>query len=212
MKYLLLVCLIFLLPCSALTDHESNCFISLKTIYANEGGFQALRGDSGNWTGGKVGKGVLRGTKYGICAASYPKLDIKNLTLAQASLLYERDYWKPLHLNLIKSQWLATMFLDTAVNCGTGTAAILITRSINVLNGKEEDYPTDPELGSKEIDWLNNFTQTKWYESKKDTSARALFGSVFKEMRTRYYVKIVQLHPDKLHFLPVWIARVYTNV
>lgn len=185
------------------------CQIALKTIFKNEGGFQKLKNDSGNWTGGKVGVGRLVGTKYGICAASYPKVDIPNLTLQEAARYYERDYWNPLRLGDIKSQWLATMFLDTAVNCGTGTAAILITRCINVLNGQEEDSPADPVLTAKEIDWINNYTKTRWYEGEKDKSRRALFGSVFKEMRSRRYVAIVRHDPKKIVWLPVWIERVY---
>ena len=31
--------------------------------------------DTGNWTGGAVGRGTLVGTKYGISAASYPTLE-----------------------------------------------------------------------------------------------------------------------------------------
>lgn len=49
--------------------------------------------DPGNWTGGRAGVGACRGTKYGISAASYPDIDIKNLTLAQAKALAKRDYW-----------------------------------------------------------------------------------------------------------------------
>lgn len=39
------------------------------------------RNDKGNWTGGRVGVGQLKGTKYGISAAAYLHLGIKSLTL-----------------------------------------------------------------------------------------------------------------------------------
>jgi hypothetical protein len=32
--------------------------------------------DPGNWTGGAIGKGELRGTKWGISAQTYPQIDI----------------------------------------------------------------------------------------------------------------------------------------
>ena len=57
-----------------------------------EGKLSMVRKDPGNWTGGAVGKGVLRGTKFGIAAASHPTLDIQALTLAQASEIYWREY------------------------------------------------------------------------------------------------------------------------
>jgi lysozyme family protein len=186
-----------------------SCQVALKTIFKNEGGYQCIRSDSGNWTGGKVGVGQLKGTNWGIAAASYPKVDIRNLTITTAAQYYQRDYWSPILIGGFKSQWLATMFLDTAVNCGTGTCAILIRRTINVLNGEEEDLPTDPTITQKEVDWVNNYTQTRWYEGAKDKSRRALFGAVFKEMRSRRYVAIVRHDPKKLQWLPTWLERTY---
>jgi len=203
-RHLLLIILLL-----APAAHAADCQTALKTIFKNEGGYQCLKNDSGNWTGGKVGVGRLVGTKYGIAAASYPKVDIKGLTLETAARYYERDYWNPLRLGEIKSQWLATMFLDTAVNCGSGTAAILITRAINVLNGKAEDSPADPVLTSAEVNWINSYTATRWYDGNKDKANRALFGAVFKEMRARRYVAIVRNSPKKLVWLPVWMERVY---
>lgn len=58
-----------------------------------DGGWTINRNDRGNWTGGAVGKGVLKGTKFGIAANTYPHIDIKNLTREQADAIYIRDYW-----------------------------------------------------------------------------------------------------------------------
>lgn len=58
-----------------------------------EGGFQNDPRDKGNWTGGAVGVGELRGTKFGISAASYPNIDIENLTIADALPIAKHDFW-----------------------------------------------------------------------------------------------------------------------
>ena len=58
-----------------------------------EGALDLTQNDKGNWTGGEVGKGEFKGTKYGISAASYPDRDIANLTLADAQAIYLADYW-----------------------------------------------------------------------------------------------------------------------
>jgi lysozyme family protein len=58
-----------------------------------EGDYSAVREDPGNWTGGAVGHGLRRGTKYGISAASFPTLDIQGLTLEQARAIYRALYW-----------------------------------------------------------------------------------------------------------------------
>lgn len=67
---------------------------AFKFTVGEEGGFQADYNDRGNWTGGEIGKGELRGTKYGVSAAAFPMLDIKNLTIEDAKLIFEREYWK----------------------------------------------------------------------------------------------------------------------
>ena len=71
-------------------DNFDDC---IKVSLGYEGGYSSIRSDPGNWTGGKVGKGQLKGTKYGIAASSHPTLDIKNLTVAQAKMLYRSEYW-----------------------------------------------------------------------------------------------------------------------
>ncbi len=73
--------------------------------------------DKGNWTGGKIGVGVLKGTNRGISAASYPNEDIKNMTRERALYLFKRDYWNKLRL---QEKQLNLMALDCAVNQGLG--------------------------------------------------------------------------------------------
>lgn len=86
-----------------------------------EGGYQNVHNDAGNWTGGVVGEGELKGTKYGISAASYPHLDIKNLTMAQADAIYRTDYWQ--RSGADKLPWPACLLVfDTAVLHGVGKA------------------------------------------------------------------------------------------
>lgn len=71
-------------------DSFNDAFAALINV---EQGFTDNPTDSGNWTSGRVGVGSCRGTKFGISCASYPDLDIKNLTLDQAKAIAKRDYW-----------------------------------------------------------------------------------------------------------------------
>lgn len=73
----------------------SNFDQCIPVVLVYEGGLSMNRKDPGNWTGGKVGKGALKGTKYGIAAHSHPNLDIQSLTLDQAKEIYRREYWVP---------------------------------------------------------------------------------------------------------------------
>lgn len=86
-----------------------------------EGGLSMNPEDHGNWTGGRKGQGELRGTNFGISAASYPRLDIRNLTREQAIAIYERDYWQSSGAASLPYP-LSLLVLDTAVLHGVGTA------------------------------------------------------------------------------------------
>lgn len=102
-------------------SHEDLFERSMTFLRKWEGGFQNNPEDHGNWTGGRKGVGELKGTKFGISAASYPDLDIVNLTQEQADAIYRRDYWQ--RSGADKLQWPACLLIfDTAVLHGVGTA------------------------------------------------------------------------------------------
>jgi lysozyme family protein len=66
---------------------------AIATLHKVEGGLSVDARDTGNWSGGKVNAGELRGTKFGISAAAYPHVDIRNLTAEQAANITRMDYW-----------------------------------------------------------------------------------------------------------------------
>ena len=106
---------------TAPVSHEDLFERSMTFLRKWEGGFQNNPEDHGNWTGGRKGVGELKGTKFGISAASYPDLDIVNLTQEQADAIYRRDYWQ--RSGADKLQWPACLLIfDTAVLHGVGTA------------------------------------------------------------------------------------------
>jgi len=95
----------------------------------HEGGFQPDRHDKGNWTGGKVGVGELKGTNKGISAAAFPDLDIRNLSDAEIARIYEAKYWNPVRGDLLPyGVDLATF--DAGVMSGPGRAVKWLQKSI----------------------------------------------------------------------------------
>ena len=88
-------------------------------VVGAEGVYSSDADDPGNWTGGGKGKGQLKGTKYGISAMSYPSLDIKALTLAQAKAIYKRDFWDAVAGDALPWPFNYVLF-DTVVNQGGG--------------------------------------------------------------------------------------------
>lgn len=100
-------------------------------VVGHEGGFDATQADPGNWTGGVVGSGELKGTKFGISAAAYPALDIANLSVADAQAIYKRDYWDRTSADTLPPP-LALLVFDAAVNNGVGRAARWLQGAVGV--------------------------------------------------------------------------------
>lgn len=111
-------------------------------LIGHEGSFQDDPRDRGNWTGGSCGVGQCVGTKFGISAASFPALDIKNLTKEKAAEIYLERYWKPIRGDELPPG-LALLVYDAAVNCGVETAIRWLQRACKV--------PIDGSLGPRTI-------------------------------------------------------------
>lgn len=105
--------------------------VYIERILSHEGGYSNDRRDPGNWTGGKVGVGVLKGTKFGIAANTYPKLDIKNLTRAQAIAIYRRDFWEAVGAHALHPAF-SFQLLDAAVNHGIDNARRMLQTALEV--------------------------------------------------------------------------------
>lgn len=112
------------------------CF---ERVIGHEGGFQKKREDRGNWTSGKVGVGILKGTKYGISALAYPAMDIENMTLQQAKEIYWRDWWQPLRMDNMPKVMRFQMF-DGAINHGMFASTQMLQRAV----GAKDDGKIGP--------------------------------------------------------------------
>lgn len=95
---------------------------AFERLQLHEGGWNRDPQDSGNWTGGTIGVGELRGTKLGISAAQYPALDIEHLTVEQARGIYRRDYWAECQCDNLPA-WCRCALFDGAVNSGVRPAS-----------------------------------------------------------------------------------------
>jgi lysozyme family protein len=102
-----------------------------KTTLKLEAGFQNDRNDRGNWTSGVIGVGELKGTKYGICAMSYPNEDIQNLTEEKACNIYRRDYWDKTKCDFIPD-CLSVAVFDYAIHSGTHQAIKDLQKALGV--------------------------------------------------------------------------------
>lgn len=110
-------------------------------------------------------------TKYGISKRAYPAVDIYNLTLDHAKLIYKRDYWDAVDAESIPGV-ARLMVFDCAVNCGVTTAKKLLQRAV----GTKDDGIIGPKTraaisATPDIEqrfagfWLQYYTDLKGFNT-----------------------------------------------
>lgn len=103
-------------------------FIFDRTL-CHEGALSLVASDPGNWTGGAVGRGTLRGSKYGISAAAFPFVDIAALTPDAAKAIARTQYYDKAGCSRLPGP-LALLVFDSAYNNGVSRAVKLLQRAV----------------------------------------------------------------------------------
>lgn len=101
--------------------------IAFEAVIGHEAGFQKDPKDPGNYVNGE-----LIGTKYGISARSYPKVDIPNLTLEQAKEIYHKDFWLKAKCDIMPIGVDYLMF-DASINHGRHRANMFLQSALGVI-------------------------------------------------------------------------------
>lgn len=90
-------------------------------------------------------------TKWGISKRSYPELNIKNLTVEEASEIYKRDFLRPLRYDQYHDG-VAYQLFDFAVHSGPREAIRQLQQAISVK--------VDGIIGSNTIRRLDNLSES----------------------------------------------------
>ena len=171
---------------------------ALVVVFGHEGGLQCDPSDPGNWTGGKVGLGKQGCTKYGIATNTYPKEDIKKLTIARAAVLYKRDFWNPLRLSEFESQGIANEIFDTAVNCGVGAGGNIVIQLVNIFGPAH--YKLTGRPNAEQVEWINKYTRKK--------VNRTTFYKALNVLQGERYLMIIRNNPRMMRYSNSWFSRV----
>ena len=125
-------------------------------------------------------------TKYGITKRFYPDIDIKNLTIEQATEIYKKDYWDR---NKVESlpQNLWHIYFDMCVNMGKRTAVKVLQRAA-VNKGK--NIEVDGGLGPMTIGALKGVELDR-----------------VRAFRVKYYVDLITAKPEQEKFYLGWFRR-----
>ncbi len=99
-------------------------------------------------------------TKFGISKRSYPKIDIKNITLADAQSIYHRDFWTKLFCEDLEED-IAIELFDTSVNVGIRKGSEIFQQALNLCNKNQIDYDNITVDGSIGTITLNAYNACK---------------------------------------------------
>lgn len=167
---------------------------ALAIVLAHEGGYQAMPDDPGNWTQGKIGAGELKGTKFGLSAASYPAVDIASLTAAEAAAIYRRDWWDRFGLGRLPAPVAAKLF-DATVNIGIESAACALQRALRAAGAVQ--IVEDGKLGPATI-------------AAASSLAADIVLPALREALAGHYRLIAAKNRMQARFLNGWLARAYS--
>jgi lysozyme family protein len=149
--------------------------IIAKTIQ-REGGYVNDKNDKGGET------------NFGISKRQYPKLDIKELTEADAIAIYKEDYWNKLNLSLLISEVVAEKIFDMCVNLGPHRAIEIAQEIVGARK--------DGILGSESAYLINTQIPTQ-------------FVAKLREKQVEHYVNLAVNDPSQMKFLRGWVRRAF---
>ena len=169
-----------------MTDKTVNVFDKkfiniIDKVLENEGGYVSDENDNGG------------ATKYGISKRSYPKIDIKNLSLDDAKFIYYRDFWQPQLYSEIRPESIAGKVFDLSVNVGTKRANELLQRALRAVGCTVKE---DGILGKCTLTAINLADEKELLAALKSESAG-------------YYRSIVYKNSTQEKFLNGWLKRAY---
>jgi len=114
--------------------------------------------------------------------------DVKLISLEDAKPLIKGEYWDVLKADDIKSQSVAEAIVDFGYNAGRSNVARKVQKILNISK-------PDGIFGPITIAKINQ------------TDSKTLFESI-KQVRTQYYLDIVNDKPSQQKFLKGWLNRV----
>ena len=142
---------------------------ALEFVFAAEG----IESDDSSDPGGH--------TRFGISQKAYPDEDIGAMTRERAAFLYKRDYWTPIHGDLLGAAGLCVF--DSAVNQGTRLAVRLLQSALDVeMDGKVGPDTMEALRQADMSDVIHRFTASRiqhyagtegWYKYQKGWILRA---------------------------------------
>lgn len=161
-------------------------------------------GDEGVFSNVKADRGGK--TKYGITERIFLEAlskgivsgvsRIEDLTIPQATEIYHKMFWLPMHLDNVRDRIVAAEIFDTGINTGPGTGIRIAQKAVNYLAGPI--LSVDGAMGIKTLSEIN-----RWAVKDAEAFFKALNGFQF-----IHYEAIVRNDPTQLENSRGWMKRI----
>lgn len=163
-----------------------------------EGDFSNNKNDAGGATRYGITEAVARAHGY--------LGDMRELPFSLAQQIAKLQYWDPLRLDDVGALYesIASELFDTSYNCGTGTAAQFLQRSLNAFNHRAQDYPdvaVDGAIGPATIAALNA------YAAKRGAEGELVLHRAIESLKGARYITITEGRPALEDFCYGWILN-----
>jgi lysozyme family protein len=148
--------------------------IALDFVLDHEGGYVHDAADPGGET------------NFGISRAAHPELDIGDISVETARVIYWQDYWQPARCEALPAP-LAVALFDAAVNHGVKTAVKMLQRELPVH--------ADGIIGPKTRKAVHRLDQRRLLVN-------------FLQRRISLYCELAEKNPEQQRFLRGWQLRI----
>jgi lysozyme family protein len=142
------------------------------------------RKNNPNWSGWKTIDAIKQTHPASLNAAFGADADLQTAI----HKFYQANYWDVNSTGAIADQQLANQVFDTAVNCGTGTAAKFLQEAAKVV--------VDRQIGPHTIAAVNT------------ADPQAIYND-FIGFRKDYYLAIIAKNPTQKKFQASWFSRLW---
>jgi lysozyme family protein len=180
---------------------------SIGYVLANEGAWSNHPNDPGGATFWGVSLRYLEQSGMDIDGDGDVDIDdVKALTRTDAIIVFARDFWKPLKLDSVKSQAVATRIFDMAVNMGKNRAVKILQKAANALitaaGAADEDDDRPKKL---KVDGILGPKTRAAIDALDDVELMASL----REHHAEFYRRLADAKPDLRVFLDGWLNRAY---
>lgn len=175
----------------------ANLIKAMPTILAHEGAsgeYTDAPGDAGGPTRWGVTLATLSHWRKKPCTAD----DVKNLTLEEASQIYDAGYWDTVWGDKLVSQMVATKLMDIVVNMGLNPprhGGEVIQKALNMVLGQHGiTVPVTGRIDHNIVDFINN------------QDPKALLEALRVAVANRYHERVAE-RADQVKWLKGWLVR-----